>query len=138
MVPHGDGRPYVSAIIAPSPLETLEWGVQHGILTAQELADRTGELMKNPAGRTEALNRAMAQVVAHPEFQQRFVEAARRGNQRLAHVEQVRRVLLLDRDLSQEHGELTPSMKVKRKEVERMYAPLLDRLYSDEGFGLSV
>ncbi len=138
VVPHGDGRPYVCAIIAPSPLETLEWGVRHGILTAQELADRTQELVKNPAGRSEALNRAMAQVVANPEFQQRFIDAARRGNQRLAHVEQVRRVLLLDRDLSQEHGELTPSMKVKRKEVERMYAPLLDRLYSDEHFGLSV
>ena len=37
VVPHGDGRPYVSAIIAPSPLETLEWGVRHGILTAQEI-----------------------------------------------------------------------------------------------------
>jgi long-chain acyl-CoA synthetase len=62
----------------------------------------------------------------------------RRGNQRLSHVEQVRRILLLDRDLSQENGELTPSMKVKRKEVERMYAPQLDRLYSEEGFGLSI
>ena len=138
VVAHGDGRPYVSALIAPSPLETLEWGKQRGILTQEELAERTKELMNNPAGRTEALNRAMAQVVTHPDFQRRFIEAVRKGNQQLAHVEQVRRFILLDRDLSQEHGEITPSMKVKRKEVERMYAAQLDRLYSEDGFGLTA
>lgn len=137
VVAHGDGRPYVSAILAPSPLETLEWGAQRNLVTAAELAARTQELMNNPSGRTEALNRAMAQVVAHPDFQRRFREAVQRGNQQLAHVEQVRRFILLDRDLSQEHGELTPSMKVKRKEVERQYADLLNRLYSDDSFGLT-
>ena len=138
VVPHGDGRPYVAALIAPSPLETLEWGVQNGVLPAAELAARTQELVNNPAGRTAALNQAMAKVVGHPDFQRRFIEAVRRGNLALAHVEQVRRILLLDRDLSQEQGELTPSMKVKRKEVERLYAAQLDRLYSDDSFGLSV
>ncbi len=138
VVPHGDGRPYVSALIAPSPLETLEWGVQNGVITAAELAARTQELVENPAGRTAALNQAMAQVVGHADFQRRFIDAVRRGNQQLAHVEQIRRVLLLDRDLSQEQGELTPSMKVKRKEVERLYAGQLDRLYADDSFGLSV
>ncbi len=137
VVAHGDGRPFVCAIIAPSPLETLEWGVQRGIVTQAELSARTLELMNNPAGRSEALNRAMAQVVANPDFQRRFREAVQRGNRELAHVEQVRRFILLDRDLSQEHGELTPSMKVKRKEVERKYAEQLDRLYSDDSFGLT-
>jgi long-chain acyl-CoA synthetase len=138
VVPHGDGRPYVSALIAPSPLETLEWGVQHGVLSQAELAARTQELIANPAARSEALNRAMAQVVGHPQFQERFVAAVRRANLQLAHVEQVRRFVLLSRDLSQEHGELTPSMKVKRKEVERLHAAALDKLYASENFGLSV
>ena len=105
---------------------------------AQELADRTQELVKNPSGRTEALNRAMAQVVANPEFQQRFIEATRRGNQRLAHVEQVRRFRILPRDLCQEHGELTPTMKVKRKHIETSYAEELDRMYQEEGYALKV
>jgi long-chain acyl-CoA synthetase len=138
VVPHGDNRPYVSALIAPSPLETLEWGVQHGVLGQAELAARQQELVANPSGRTEALNAAMAQVVTHPDFQRRFIDAVRRANQHLAHVEQVRRFVLLDRDLSQEHGEMTPSMKVKRKEVERLYAQQLDRLYADEKYGLNA
>ena len=47
-------------------------------------------------------------------------------------------LLLLPRDLSQEHGEMTLTMKVRRREVEQKYAAQLDRLYQDDPFGLSV
>lgn len=138
VVPHGDRRPYVSALIAPSPLETLDWGLQRGLIGRDEVEARTQELMQNPSGRTEALAAAMAKVVREPEYVRRITDAVRRGNQRLAHVEQVRRFVLLSRDLCQEHGELTPTMKVRRKEVEKRYAAELDRLYADESFGVSV
>ncbi|MCS6913310.1 MAG: long-chain fatty acid--CoA ligase [Myxococcales bacterium] len=130
---HGDRRPYVTALVAPSPLETLEWGLARGLLSQQEVEARMQELRANPAARTEALCRAMAQVVVHPEFRQRIAEAVRRGNAKLAHVEQVRRFHILDRDFSQEQGELTPTMKVKRKEVEIRHAALFDALYADGG-----
>ena len=133
---HGDRRSYVAALVAPSPLETLEWGIPRGLCTKEELAARTAELMSNPSGRTEALNRAMAKVVAHPEYQARIREAVRRGNEKLARVEQVRRFVILDRDFSQEQGELTPTMKVKRKEVEQKYGSLFDRVYREDGFAL--
>jgi long-chain acyl-CoA synthetase len=122
----------------PSPLETLEWGAQRGLLPKSELEARTRELMQNPSARSEALNRAMATVVADSAFAQRLLEAVRRGNQRLAHVESVRRFQLLDRDFSQEHGELTPTLKVKRKEVLGRYADTFNRLYDDEQFGYSA
>lgn len=133
---HGDRRAYVAAIVAPSPLETLEWGIPRGLCTKEELAARQAELMANPAGRTEALNVAMAKVVAHPELRERIRAAVRRGNEHLARVEQVRRFVILDRDFSQEQGELTPTMKVRRKEVEAKYAALLDRIYGEAGFAL--
>jgi long-chain acyl-CoA synthetase len=133
---HGDRRPYVSALIAPSPIETLELGVSAGVVTESELAERTAELMKNPSGRSAALEAAMARVTKLPAFRERIQAAVRKGNRDLAQVEQVRRFTILDRDFSQEHGELTPTMKLKRKTVETEFQSLFDRVYDEDGFAL--
>lgn len=133
---HGDRRPYISALVAPSPVETLELGVAHGLVTQGELAERTRELMHHPSARSDALNAAMAKVVVLPEFRERVRAAVRAGNEQLAHVEQVHRFAILERDFSQEHGELTPTMKLKRKEIEQKYAALFDRIYDEQGFAL--
>jgi long-chain acyl-CoA synthetase len=133
---HGDKRKFISAIVAPSPIETLELGVKHGVVTDEELAERTEELMANPSGRTEALNEALGRVVVLDAFEDAIRAAVRAGNEHLANVEKVRRFAILDRDFSQEQGELTPTMKLKRKSVEDKYAELFDRIYDEEGFGL--
>jgi long-chain acyl-CoA synthetase len=133
---HGDRRAYVSAIVAPSPIETLELGAKLGLIATSEVEERTKELINSPSSRSEALERAMAKVVARSEFRDRVREAVRSGNRELAKVEQVRRFVILERDFSQEHGELTPTMKLKRKEVETKFAELLDRIYSEDGFAL--
>ena len=49
--------------------------------------------------------------------------------QKFARVEQVKKVAILPRDLSQEGGELTPTMKVKRNVVAEKYAGEVDALY---------
>jgi long-chain acyl-CoA synthetase len=54
-------------------------------------------------------------------------------NQRFARIEQVKRFAILDRDLSQEEGELTPTMKVKRNVVYERHRELIDGLYEDRG-----
>ena len=59
----------------------------------------------------------------------RFVEAE--VNPRFARVEQVKRFALLDRPLSIEDGDLTPTMKVKRKAVEAHFADVIEGLYAD-------
>jgi len=50
-------------------------------------------------------------------------------NQRFARVEQIKRFAILPRDLSQEEGELTPTLKVKRSVVYEKYGPHVDALY---------
>ena len=53
-----------------------------------------------------------------------------KANAKLAQVEQVKKFVILDHDLSQETGELTPTLKVKRNVVNEKYAPLFDELYA--------
>ncbi|HRE88476.1 MAG TPA: long-chain fatty acid--CoA ligase [Myxococcota bacterium] len=135
---HGDRRPYVVALLAPSPLETLSLGVDLGLVTKDELERRTAELLAAPTSRTPELEASMRKVVTHPELMRRLTDAVRRGNGKLAQVEQVRRFAILERDFSQERGELTPTMKLKRKEIESSHLATLDRLYDDPTFGHGV
>jgi long-chain acyl-CoA synthetase len=66
------------------------------------------------------------------------IEAVRRGNAKLSQVERVKRVMLLDRELSLAEDEITPTLKVKRKNIEKRFAEQFDRLYAEEAFGLTV
>jgi long-chain acyl-CoA synthetase len=50
-------------------------------------------------------------------------------NERFARIEQVKRFAVLDRDLTQADGELTPTLKVKRAAVYDLYRETLERLY---------
>ena len=56
-----------------------------------------------------------------------------RVNERYAQVEKIKGSRILDHDLSQETGELTPTLKVKRNVVNEKYADVFDALY--EGWG---
>jgi long-chain acyl-CoA synthetase len=52
------------------------------------------------------------------------------ANKNYAQVEQVKKFAILDHDLSQETGELTPTMKVKRALVYERYGDRFDALYA--------
>jgi long-chain acyl-CoA synthetase len=51
-------------------------------------------------------------------------------NARYARVEQIKRFVILDHDLSLQTGELTPTLKVKRNVVNDKYAELFEELYA--------
>jgi len=70
-------------------------------------------------------------AMAHDDKVRREIaDEVERVNARFARIEQVKRFALAERDLSQDDGELTPTLKVKRAIVYGEYADLFDSLYS--------
>jgi len=61
-----------------------------------------------------------------------MTEQVREHTADLASFEQVRRVAVLGRDLTIEDGELSPTLKVRRRAVEQRYAAPIGRLYAEE------
>ena len=102
---YGDRRPYPVALITLDPEEIVHFAREHGL--PQDIAS----LSKEP------------QVI---ELIQGELDKV---NERYAQVEKIKKFTLLDHDLSQETGELTPTLKVKRNVVEEKYADLFDALY---------
>ena len=133
---HGDRRKYLTALVALTPNTTLELAIKEGLMDAQRAQSLLDALGADPLAKPEGLDAAMAELAGTSRIRERVVEAVRRANQRLAKVETIKRIHLLDRELSVEEGELTPTLKVKRKVVEERYAPVFDELY--EGGGLTV
>jgi len=106
-VMHGDRRPFPVALVTLDEEEVVPWAQEQGIEDTSIAA-----LAKDP--KVHALIQAEVD----------------RANSRLAQVEQVKKFVILDHDLSQETGELTPTLKVKRNVVNDKYSPLFDELYS--------
>jgi long-chain acyl-CoA synthetase len=65
-----------------------------------------------------------------PEIRALIQQEVDRANGKYAQVEQVKKFTILDHDLSQATGELTPTLKVKRNVVNEQYAALFDELYA--------
>ena len=106
VVSHGEGRKYISALISLDPQAIGEWADAQGL----------------SYGSTEELTQK-AEVRALIDG---HVQAA---NRKLERWETVKRWAFLPGELDVENGEVTPSMKVRRTEVERRYHDLLDSLY---------
>jgi long-chain acyl-CoA synthetase len=105
-VMHGDRRPYPVVLITLDEEEIAQFAQARGL--SQDVAALSG----------------------HPEVHELIQSELDRVNARYAQAEQVKRFVILDHDLSQQTGELTPTLKVKRNVVEQKYADLFDSLYS--------
>jgi long-chain acyl-CoA synthetase len=71
----------------------------------------------------------LAALSEHPGVKAELQQAVDGVNARLARIEQVKRFAILDHDLSQESGELTPTLKIKRPVVAERYGKLVEELY---------
>jgi len=102
----GDGRRFVGALVVPS-FDALEhWAREQRI----RFADRA-ELLRDH------------KVV---DF---FRERIQRQSQNLASFERIKRFHLLENGFSLKHGEITPTLKLKRKVIQERYREIIDRLY---------
>ena len=70
-----------------------------------------------------------ASLTRAPEVQELIQNEINRVNQKFARVEQIKKFFLLDTQLTAEDEELTPTMKLKRKLVEKKYAAQIDAMY---------
>ncbi|MFC8620406.1 AMP-dependent synthetase/ligase [Micromonospora purpureochromogenes] len=73
--------------------------------------------------------RDYAEVVASPEAKAMVEEYVAQLNAKLNRWETIKKVTILPRDLTIEHGEITPSLKIKRRGVETNFATEIDRMY---------
>jgi long-chain acyl-CoA synthetase len=105
-VMHGDKRPY------PVVLITLD---------EEEMPIFAGE---------NDLPSDIPTLAAHEQVRELIQQEIDRANSKYAQVEQVKKFTILDHDLSQATGELTPTLKVKRNVVNEKYAELFDALYA--------
>jgi long-chain acyl-CoA synthetase len=106
-VVHGSERKFVSAIITLDP-DAIEGWAQHHDLGG----------------------RPYAEIVTSDKVRQLVQGYVDQLNAKLNRWEQVRQFVLLDHDLTIEDGEITPSMKVRRRVVEDRYRDELDKLYT--------
>jgi long-chain acyl-CoA synthetase len=74
--------------------------------------------------------RSPQELVAAPDVREKLEREARKSLRDLAQFETPKRFLILDHDFTIESGEMTPTLKVKRKVVEQNYAAEIEQLYS--------
>jgi len=109
----GDQRKYVTALVALN------------VEVAKKLISEQGA---SPPSDAAALG-------SHPAVQKRLDEKLRELNAKLGSWEQVKYVRVLPRELSEAEGELTPTLKIKRKVVAEHYKDLIESMYKGGGGG---
>jgi long-chain acyl-CoA synthetase len=103
----GEGKKYLSAIIVPNFIELASYAKSQGIsFTGNE------DLIENPA------------IVKF------YDEKIKDLMKDYARVEQIRKFTLLPHEFSIETGELTPTLKLKRKVINEKYSPVIDGMYA--------
>jgi long-chain acyl-CoA synthetase len=105
VVVHGDRRKYCSALVSFDEEALKKWAAERGL---------TG---------------TYAELSARPEAHALLEPFIKELNAGLPSYSTIKKFAILPHDLSAEEGELTPSLKVKRKAVEKKFAALLDSLY---------
>ncbi|SQB96462.1 long-chain-fatty-acid--CoA ligase FadD [Clostridium paraputrificum] len=103
----GDGRPFISVLITLDEEAVGKWKAEHNVpeqTTVRELA---------------------ANAVLRAEIQ----DAVNAANELVSHAEAIKKFHILPRDLSEEEGEMTPTMKVKRNIVVDKFAREVEDMY---------
>ncbi|KOV63110.1 AMP-dependent synthetase [Streptomyces sp. MMG1121] len=104
---HGADRNYCTALIALDEPTILDWAKENGLE-----------------------GRSYADVVAAPQTVEMVDGYVQQLNAGLQKWQTIKKFRLLPRDLDVEHGEITPSLKLKRPVVEREYKHLIDEMYA--------
>ncbi len=105
----GDKHKFISTLISPNFAALEQWAHQNGVVA-----------------------RTRAELVADPRVVALYAEIVKEANVNLANFETVKRFRLVPDEWTQDSGELTPSMKLKRRVITERYAAVVSELYADE------
>ena len=103
----GDGKPFVGVLVTLDEEELKRWKANHNIPANKKVS----ELAQDPALRAEVQ------------------DAVNLANATVSRTEAIKKFRILDRDLSEQHDEMTPTMKVKRNVVFQRFQEDIDKLY---------
>ena len=103
----GDAKPFIGALISLDPEMVPVWAQSNGIEGEMSLADAT----------------------KHPQIREELQRAVNEVNERFSQAEQVRAFEILDVELTEASGHLTPSLKIKRNRVMEDFAAQVGRIY---------
>jgi long-subunit acyl-CoA synthetase (AMP-forming) len=106
----GDRRRFVAALIVLDPDVAVDFGAEHGIDDASVTA-----------------------LATHPEVRAEVRAAVEAANAGLSRVERVKRFAILPHEWHAGGAELTPTLKLRRREIALRYAREIDELYSSAG-----
>jgi long-chain acyl-CoA synthetase len=107
VVVHGDRRNFCTAIVTIQEEAVTRWARSNAVPFTD-----------------------YASLAARPEVKALIQQGVDQVNAELASYESIKKFAILDHDFSQETGELTPKMSIRRREVETRYQDLLDSFYS--------
>jgi long-chain acyl-CoA synthetase len=105
----GENRKFPAALIVPSFAFVSEWAKRKGI----------------------DLGSSNASLIAHPKVIERMEQEVNAFNNDFGKFEQIKKFKLLPNELSIDGGELTPTLKLKRKIINQKYADLIEEIYKD-------
>jgi len=103
----GDAKPFIGALISLDPEMVPVWAQSNGIEGEMTLADAT----------------------RHPQIREELQRAVNEVNERFSQAEQVRAFEILEVELTEASGHLTPSLKIKRNRVMEDFATQVGRIY---------
>jgi len=107
----GDAKPYIAALVTADPETLAQWKADNGMPETATIA----ELRDDPALRAEI---------------QTAVDDA---NKAVSQAESIKKFVILDEDLTEAGGQLTPTLKVRRTIVVEQYAAQIELLYGGDG-----
>ncbi len=106
VVVHGDKRKFLSALVTVNEENVRKWAAENGVTLAPRLHE-------------------------DPVVKQRIQAAIEALNEKQPSYSSIKKFQLLEKDFTQETGELTPTLKVKRKVVNERYKAVLDAFYAE-------
>ena len=120
----GDGLKYCSALIT----------CDMGVILRDKLGIDPNQIPKDPSEQSQMIvdnGKNLSDYTDNKEVHAEISEEIDRLNLNFSNPEQIKKFSILPRDFSIDEGELTPTLKIRRKQINDNWSNIIDSMYSD-------